>query len=384
VSDSRQLSNLPKAVLLLMGSKIRVQIGSGQIIPTGTGGGLASEGQWNPKDRMESYLRSCAGRSTIYRLSLLFLLSVTSALAFGQERTISGQLVDSTGAAVEKAQVKLLVDGGGEAQQTRSTAQGEFSFARVAPGVFTLTITADGFAVKTIAGELHSGEALALPPAELALATITTEVNVTQTQEEIAEEQIKQAETQRLVGLIPNFFVNYNPNALSLNTRQKFQLTWKTMVDPSTFVINGITAGVSQAQNTNKGFGQGAEGYAKRYGAAYADFATSLLLEKVALSTVFKQDPRYFYKGTGSNRSRFFYAVSRSVICQGDNRKAQFCYSSVISEVASDFITNYYYPAQDRNSNAEVLQSAAIGIGVDSAVNVLQEFVLRKFTHEKH
>jgi hypothetical protein len=315
---------------------------------------------------------------------LLFLLSVTSALALGQDATISGQLVDSTGAAVENAQVRLWVDRGGEVQQTRSTAQGEFLFAKVAPGTFYLTMTADGFAVKTIVGELHPGEALALPPAELALATITTEVNVTQTQEEIAEEQLKQAETQRLVGLIPNFFVNYNPSAVPLNTRQKFQLTWKTMVDPSTFVINGMTAGVSQAQNTNKGFGQGAEGYAKRYGAAYADFATSLLLEKVALSTVFKQDPRYFYKGTGSNRSRFFYAVSRSVICQGDNRKAQFCYSSVISEVASDFITNYYYPAQDRNSNAEVLQSAAIGIGVDSAVNVLQEFILRKFTHEKH
>jgi hypothetical protein len=322
--------------------------------------------------------------STIHLLLLLFLLSVTSALALGQEATISGQLVDSTGAAVENAQVKLWVDRGGEVQQTRSTAQGEFLFAKVAPGAFYLTITADGFAVKTIAGELHLGEVLALPPAELALATITAEVNVTQTQEEIAEEQIKQAETQRLVGLIPNFFVNYNPNAVPLNTRQKFQLTWKTMLDPSTFVINGITAGVSQAQNTNKGFGQGAEGYAKRYGAAYADFATSLLLEKVALSTVFKQDPRYFYKGTGSNRSRFFYAVSRSVICQGDNRKAQFCYSSVISEVASDFIANYYYPAKDRNSNAEVLQSVAIGIGVDSAVNVLQEFILRKFTHEKH
>jgi Carboxypeptidase regulatory-like domain len=345
---------------------------------------LGNQGQWNPKDRTESYVRWCAGRSTIHLLLLLFLLSVTSALALGQDATISGQLVDSTGAAVENAQVKLWVDRGGEVQQTRSTAQGEFLFAKVAPGTFYLTITADGFAVKTIAGELHLGEALALPPAELALATITTEVNVTQTQEEIAEEQLKQAETQRLVGLIPNFFVNYNPNAVPLNTRQKFQLTWKTMLDPSTFVINGMTAGVSQAQNTNKGFGQGAEGYAKRYGAAYADFATSLLLEKVALSTVFKQDPRYFYKGTGSNRSRFFYAVSRSVICQGDNRKAQFCYSSVISEVASDFITNYYYPAQDRNSNAEVLQSAAIGIGVDSAVNVLQEFILRKFTHEKH
>lgn len=72
------------------------------------------------------------------------------------------------------------------------------------------------------------------------------------------------------------------------------------------------------------------------------------------------------------------------MICQGDNRKAQFCYSSVISEVASDFIVNYYYPARDRNSTAEMLQSAAIGIGVDSVVNVLQEFILRKLTHEKH
>jgi len=56
----------------------------------------------------------------------------------------------------------------------------------------------------------------------------------------------------------------------------------------------------------------------------------------------------------------------------------------VISEVASDFIVNYYYPARDRNSNAEVLQRVAIGIGVDSVVNVLQEFILRKFTNEKH
>jgi hypothetical protein len=314
---------------------------------------------------------------------VLFLLTISSALALGQEATIRGQLVDSTGAAVANAQVKLRVVSGGEVEQTRSTPQGEFSFEKVTPGAFYLTITADGFAVKTIAGELHPGETLALPPAELALATITTEVNVTQTQEEIAEEQIKQAETQRLIGLVPNFFVTYDADAVPLNTRQKFQLTWKTMLDPASFVINGITAGVSQAQNTNKGFGQGAEGYAKRYGASYADFATSIVLEKVALSTVFKQDPRYFYKGTGSNRSRFFYAVSRSVICQGDNRKAQFCYSTVVSEVASDFITNYYYPAQDRNSNAEVLESAAIGIGIDSAVNVLQEFVLRKFTHEK-
>lgn len=107
------------------------------------------------------------------------------------------------------------------------------------------------------------------------------------------------------------------------------------------------------------------------------------MIEKVALTTVFKQDPRYFYKGTGSNRSRFFYAVSRSVVCRGDNRKAQFCYSSVISRIASGFITNYYYPAADRNTNAQVVQNAAIGIGIDALANVFQEFVARRITRKK-
>jgi hypothetical protein len=315
-------------------------------------------------------------------LQILALLAV-APLAFGQQGTITGMVFDASGASVAHAKVKLSLDHGGPGQETQSADSGDFTFANVSAGPFHISFTAAGFAARTIAGELHAGETLKLPQTVLALATVTTEINVTQTQAEIAESQIKEAETQRLIGLVPNYFVNYNRDAVPLNSKQKFELTWKTLLDPSAFVINGIIAGSWQAQNTYKGFGQGAQGYAKRYGASYADFGTSLVIEKVALTTAFKQDPRYFYKGTGSNRSRFLYAVSRSVICQGDNRKAQFCYSSVINGFASGFITNYYYPAADRNTNAQVVQNAAIGIGIDAFANVFQEFVARRITHKK-
>ena len=321
-------------------------------------------------------------RSVANLLPVLGLL-VFPTLAFCQQGTITGTVLDASGASVIHARVKLSLEPSGADQETESAAGGDFTFANVAPGRFRISFNAAGFAEKTITGELHAGEALQLPQTALAVATFTTEVNVTQTQEEVAEAQIKEAETQRFVGLVPNYFVNYNPDAVPLNTRQKFELTWKTFLDPSNFVINGIIAGSWQAQNSYKGFGQGAQGYAKRYGASYADFGTSLVIEKVALTTVFRQDPRYFYKGTGSTRSRLLYAVSRSVICRNDNRKAQFCYSSVLSGFASGFITNYYYPSGDRNSNGTVLQNAGIGIGADALSNVFQEFIARKITRKK-
>src|SRR5260370_23776698 len=217
----------------------------------------------------------------------------------------------------------------------------------------------------------------------MALDVVTTEVNVTQTQAEIAQEQIKQEEQQRLIGLVPDYFVTYNPDAAPLNAKQKLELTWKTFFDPSSFVITGISAGIGEARNTHKGFGQGAAGHGKRYGASYADFVTGSLIEKVVMPTIFKQDPRYFYKGTGSTRSRIFYAISWSLICQGDNKQAQFCYSSFISRFASGALTNYYYPAANRDSAGVVVQNAFISIGGDAIGNLFQEFLARRLTRKK-
>jgi len=101
----------------------------------------------------------------------------------------------------------------------------------------------------------------------LAVATAVTDVEVGLSQTEVAEEEIKIEEKQRVLGVIPNFYVSYDPNAVPLTSKQKFKLAWKTIVDPVTFVLVGGIAGVEQAQNDFSGYGQGAQGYGKRFGA---------------------------------------------------------------------------------------------------------------------
>jgi hypothetical protein len=326
-----------------------------------------------------------ANRTAIRFLLLLAWLAIVPpavAPAFGQDGTITGAIVDSSGAFVPQVNVTLSLDGRAPDRETQSTGGGEFSFSSVAPGWYHLSFAAPGFEVQTIAGELHAGETLNVPRIALGVATFTTEVNVSPTDAERAEAQIKVAEKQRLVGFVPNYFVNYDADAAPLSAKQKFELTRKTLFDPATFAINGVIAGIEQARNTRPGFGRGAEGYAKRYGAAYADSLTGALLARVVLPTIIKQDPRYFYKGAGTTRARVFYAISRSVVCRGDNKRDQVCYSRLISRLASGLLTNLYYPPADRNSNAVTLENAAIRFGGSALGNLFQEFIARKLTRE--
>ncbi len=312
---------------------------------------------------------------------LLFIaLLAVAPLALGQQGTLSGTVVDTSGASIAHVQVTLTLAPPAPDQTTESAADGAFSFSNVIPGPYRLSFTAKGFTAKTIAGDLKPGEALTLPQTALVVAKLTTEVDVTQTRAEIAEAQIKSEEKQRLAGIIPNYFVVYDRNAAPLDVKQKAELTWRTFFDPYVFLTTGVGAGIDQARDNYKGFGQGAQGYAKRYGANYADFVTSVGVDKFLMPAIFKQDPRYFYKGTGTKTSRFGYAISRSVICQGDNKKAQLCYSTILSHFGTGFLVNYYFPRADRDTNARVLQGGAIGIGASAAVNLFQEFIARKLT----
>ena len=312
------------------------------------------------------------------------ILALTALTCFAQEASIKGTVVDSSGATVARATVKLSVDARGPSQEAATTDTGEFLFQNVPPGAYNLTFTAKGLAAKTNSGELATGQALILPNTVLSVDVVTTEMTITQNLVEIAQTQIREEEKQRLGGIIPNFFVTYNYDAAPLNVRQKFELTWKTFFDPSSFVITGIIAGVGQAQNTHKGFGQGGLGYAKRYGATYTDFVSSSILGAVVLPTVFKQDPRYFYRGTGTTKSRVLYAMSRSMVCRGDNKKDQFCYSSFLTRFGTGFMTNYFYPKVDRNSNQQIISDGFISIGGDMLGNLFQEFLAKKLTLKRH
>jgi hypothetical protein len=150
-------------------------------------------------------------------------------------------------------------------------------------------------------------------------------------------------------------------------------------IDPVTIILTAATAGIEQARNDFSGYGQGAQGYGKRFGAAYADAAIGTFIGSAILPSLLKQDPRYFYKGTGSKRSRILYAIANSVVCKGDNKRWQPNYSNIFGSLAAGGISNLYYPAKDRGVGL-TFEDAFIGFGVDAVANLAQEFVIRRLT----
>jgi hypothetical protein len=319
----------------------------------------------------------CSGPLTARGQSALEPAQAAAAQASG---SIRGSVVDPSGSAVAGARVRLALEGQVLEPETVTGESGEFLFADVAPGKFKLAITAEGFAERVASGVLQPGDVYVMPQMALMIARATAEMRVTPTQVDVAEDQIKVEEKQRLLGVVPNFYVSYAQHAAPLTSKQKFELAWKATIDPVTFGVNGVIAGVQQAQDDFNGYGQGAAGYGRRYGASYANFLTGTYIGGAILPSLLKQDPRYFYKGTGSARSRVMYALANAVICKGDDGTWQANYSGIIGSLASGAISNLYYPAKDREGLSLTFENALINIGATAATNILQEFVFRKLT----
>ena len=311
----------------------------------------------------------------------------TQASAGGQRQTehqmgsIGGKVVDQSGANIAGAVVKLTQEGQSSRLELTSDEDGLFAFPSVAPGPYRLTITSPGFASQELSGTLEPGEAYVTPLIMLVIPTQVTEVHVEGlTPAELADVQIKEEEKQRVFGVIPNFYVSYEPNAAPLTAKHKFQLAWKSASDPITLLGIGVLAGIDQAADRWGGYGQGAQGYAKRYGASYADVFAATFIGGAVMPSVLKQDPRYFYKGSGSKRSRILYAVASSVKCKGDNGHWQPNYSNIIGSFAGAGLQALYLPPNDRRGSGFVVSSALIRLGETSLAGVLQEFLFSKVT----
>jgi Carboxypeptidase regulatory-like domain len=293
---------------------------------------------------------------------------------------INGTILDGTGSAVVGAHVKLAGTDRTPAQEVISDENGQFSIVNAAPGPFMLAINAMGFTPQTFSGVLPPGQVFEIPQITLEVASEITSVRVVLPQQELAELQLKDEEKQRVFGVIPNFYVVYDPHPAPLSSKQKFELAWRSTFDPVTFVLVGASAGIQQATDQFGGYGQGAAGYGKRYGATYGDLITGTFIGGAILPSLLKQDPRYFYKGSGTPRSRLLYALANSVICKGDNGHWQPNYSNILGSLAAGGISNLYYPPDDRNGVGLTFENALIGIGTTAAANVLQEFVIPKLT----
>ena len=160
---------------------------------------------------------------------------------------------------------------------------------------------------------------------------------------------LKQEERQRILGVVPNFnTVESSAGVPRLSPGQKFHLMYKSSIDPFVFVADGFVAGISQARNTNPGFGQGAEGYGKRFGSAYLDTVDGNLWGNAILPVILKEDPRYFRLGSGSFGRRFLYSAATTVWCRRDDGRWGPNYSNVLGNFISGGISNAYYPAADR------------------------------------
>jgi uncharacterized membrane protein YeaQ/YmgE (transglycosylase-associated protein family) len=284
--------------------------------------------------------------------------------------TISGTVVDVSGNVIPSARVTLASATSPQKQEMVTDSDGRFSFMAVPAGAFQIAVTANSFAMQVKSGVLHPGETLQMPPVTMPVGTTVTEVRVSMTREELAEKQIKVEEKQHVLGVIPNFYVSYDHNAVPLTSHQKFELAWKSSIE--------------QATNAFSGYGQGTQGYAKRYGAGYADGFIGTMLGGAILPSLFKQDPRYFWKGTGTKKSRVVYAVERSVLTRGDNGRTEFDYSGILGDLAAGGISNLYYPSSDRNGAGLTFENTAIGIGGAAIGNLFQEFLVRHLTPHTH
>lgn len=297
-----------------------------------------------------------------------------------QPGIIVGTVVDVNNDAIPGATVALESPILTDPLTVVANDNGSFEFNGIEPGTpYHVTISAQGFASWTSPDvTLKPGQYLILSVSKLRIAEALTKVTVGYSSEELATQQVKLEEQQRIFGFIPNFYVAYDQNVVPLTTKLKFQLALKVSYDPVTFFGVGLLA-ASQQAGDNPNYRQGWIGYGERYGAAYANGLTDIMIGGAILPSLLHQDPRYFYQGTGTNKSRAIHALTSPFVCKGDNGLWQANYSTIGGDLASAAIANAYYPPSNRGLGL-FLGNFFINTGQRAAANLAQEFILRRLT----
>ena len=293
---------------------------------------------------------------------------------------ISGTVLDTNGNVLQGAEVTLADPSGSVIRTVESGSDGQFAFAGLAANVYTITVMGPRMSTFTsIQIPLQAGESHIVPPITLSVSGGTTSVTVNGNKEELAEQQVQIAVRQRVVGIIPNFYTTYDWNAPPLEAKQKFKLGLRSVFDPVSFLTVAGIAGAEQYENIFPAYGGGIEGYGKRYGAALATHTSADMLSRAILPSIFHQDPRYFYKGKGSIRSRALYAISAAVMTRDDDGRWRPNYSHMLGNFSAAALSNLYYPASDRGASLVIFNGLSDTAG-DAAANLLREFVLKEFT----
>ena len=332
---------------------------------------------WKPLWAVLTLLMNCAIPAT------LALICCAGSAALAQEPgSIEGKVTDSSGSPVYGA-IVVVENAQGARHTTVTDGEGAFRISSLAPGSYDVKVSASGFSdwtassvAPSVTPESNSVSAV------LEVAPHVTEVTVGLPPDEVAAEQVSQEVKQRTLKIIPNYYVSYEAHPAPLSPKLKLQLAYKSLFDPTTIVAMGAVAGYQQARNSYYEWGQGAEGYAKRFGAAYGTAVISLATTGVVLDSLLRQDPRYFYSGQGTKMQRVGHILRSTFETKGDNGKWQPPYAGFIGSIAVEEIANTYYPSS-RSQISLIGRGLALHFGGLLVVNTLQEFVLKDLTKHR-
>lgn len=293
-----------------------------------------------------------------------------------------GTVTALTGDVVPGATVVL--EGAGDHRTVVANEKGYFEINDLTPGTpYHLTVRAKGFQEWTSAPiTVNPGQYFIVTDCKLKLEEVITTVEVgEQSSVELATEQLKVEETQRVFGIIPNFYVVYDQNAAPLTAKMKFKLALRTSTDPVTLIGVFFVAGIDQGTD-RPDYVEGAKGFGQRLGSTYADGVSDILIGGAILPALLHQDPRYYYQGTGTKKSRAFHAMASAFVCKGDNGRRQPNYSTIGGDLASSALNMTYYPDSDRTAWLAA-ENFVIDTAERMAANLAQEFIFRKLTKTK-
>ena len=288
--------------------------------------------------------------------------------------SVAGTVLDASGATIPGADVNLLHGDGSQLRTVVSEANGEFNFTKIPAGSYLVVVNAKGFAPFTSAEfGVAVQQAYELPEVSLSVATAAMEVTVRPT-EMIAAEQIRAEEKQRLIGFFPNFYTSYIYDAAPLTSKQKFSLATRGTFDPVAMLGVGFAAGIEQATNAYAGYGQGAAGYSKRFAAKFAEGRSSDFLTHAVFPALLHQDPRYYYQGSGSVKSRLKHAVVSAFLTRSDSGRTVPNTSYFLGDLSAAALSNLYYPQANRGAHM-VFTNAAVGLAGRIGTNLMREFL---------
>lgn len=295
---------------------------------------------------------------------------------------INGIVADRDGGYIPGAAVSIVGEKSDYKSSSTADANGHFTFSGLdAANTYRLTVTAPGFS------EWDSQEIALLPGQHLDLDDIEMKISAVETSvtavfaEHVAAQQVRAEETQRVLGVVPSFYVVYARNPVPMPASLKFHLAIKAETDVVTFIGAATLAGIHQASAT-PAYQQGLKGYGQRYGAAYAGGVSDILIGGAILPSLLHQDPRYFYSGEGTKKQRIAHALRAIFLTHGDNGKVEFNYSGIGGDMASAALANAYYPSADRGPHLFLANWGVLMAG-RAANAVAQEFLASFITHPR-